>query len=75
MNPQAGWACFEGLHVSALLMPLVWPSQEVKKEIDAAVDKAKNSPIPKDEALWKNIYKDTLGGKMKGLDSSSNIQL
>ena len=49
--------------------------QDVKKEIDAAVEKAKNSPIPPDDALWKNIYKDTLGGKMKGLDSSVKIKL
>lgn len=49
--------------------------QDVKKEIDAAVDKAKNSPIPPDDALWKNIYKDTLGSKMKGLDSAVKIQL
>lgn len=49
--------------------------KDVKKEIDAAVDKAKNSPIPPDDALWKNIYKDTLGSKMKGLDSAVKIQL
>jgi pyruvate dehydrogenase E1 component alpha subunit len=49
--------------------------QAVKKEVDDAVEKAKKGSIPPADALWKNIYLDTLGSKMKGLDSKTHIQL
>ena len=38
-----------------LLLPL--PVQEVKKEIDDAVEKAKASPVPPASELWNDIYK------------------
>ena len=43
--------------------------QTIKKEVDNAVATAKQSSIPDPSALWKTIYRDTLGSVMKGLDS------
>ena len=31
--------------------------QAIKKEVDTAVEEAKTGPLPKDEMLWKNIYR------------------
>jgi pyruvate dehydrogenase E1 component alpha subunit len=47
----------------------------VKKEVDDAVNQAKQDPIPSAEALWKNIYVDPVGCTIKGLDSKHHIQL
>lgn len=49
--------------------------QAVKKEVDDAVERAKKGTIPPSEMLWKNIYADPLGSVMRGLDSSTKIQL
>ena len=49
--------------------------QAIKKEVDSAVEEAKAGPLPKDDMLWKNIYKDTLGVHMRGRDSKTKIQL
>jgi pyruvate dehydrogenase E1 component alpha subunit len=48
----------------------------IKKEVDNAVAQAKQSAIPQPDALWHNIYRDTLGGlQVKGLDSSIKVKL
>lgn len=49
--------------------------QAVKKEVDDAVEKAKQGTIPPAENLWKHIYKAPLGSVMKGLESKTKIQL
>lgn len=49
--------------------------QAVKKEVDEAVEKAKQGTIPPAENLWKNIYVDPVGSTMRGLDSKTKIQL
>ena len=49
--------------------------QAVKKEVDEAVEKAKKGTIPKADMLWKNIYAETLGGVMRGMDSQTKIKL
>ena len=49
--------------------------QAIKKEVDSAVEEAKAGPVPKDDMLWKNIYKDTLGMHLRGRDSKTKIQL
>jgi TPP-dependent pyruvate/acetoin dehydrogenase alpha subunit len=50
--------------------------QTIKKEVDNAVAQAKQSEIPQPDALWHNIYRDTLGGmSVKGLDSSIKVKL
>ncbi len=50
-------------------------SQAIKKEVDEAVERAKQGTIPPAEMLWKNIYKAPLGSVMRGLDSQTKIQL
>lgn len=49
--------------------------QAVKKEIDQAVEQAKNAAAPPPEMLWTNIYKDTLGTDTRGVDSHTKIKL
>jgi pyruvate dehydrogenase E1 component alpha subunit len=51
------------------------PKQAVKKEVDEAVEKAKQGSIPPPEMLWQNIYAAPLGAKLRGLDSQTKIQL
>ena len=61
-----------------LTEPVFWPLpvQTIKKEVDNAVAEAKQSSIPQPDALWHNIYRDTLGGmSVKGLDSSIKVKL
>jgi len=43
--------------------------------VDEAVEKAKQGTIPHADQLWKNIYKETLGGVMRGMDSQTKITL
>ena len=50
-------------------------SQAVKKEVDEAVEKAKQGTIPAAEQLWKNIYHESLGAVMRGMDSQTKIKL
>ena len=61
-----------------MVEPASWslPVQTIKKEVDNAVAQAKQSGIPQPDALWHNIYRDTLGGlTVKGLDSSIKVKL
>ena len=47
----------------------------LKKEVDEAVEKAKQGSIPPPEMLWQNIYAAPLGAVLRGLDSQTKIQL
>lgn len=49
--------------------------QAVKKEVDDAVNTAKQDAIPPADALWQNIWKDPVGCSVKGLDSRTHIKL
>lgn len=49
--------------------------QTIKKEVDNAVAQAKQSEIPEPDALWHNIYRESLGMSVKGLDSSIKVKL
>ncbi|BDA45344.1 Pyruvate dehydrogenase E1 component subunit alpha-1, mitochondrial [Coccomyxa sp. Obi] len=49
--------------------------KSVKKEVDDAVEKAKQGTIPPADMLWKNIYSDPLGSVMRGMDSQTKIAL
>jgi len=49
--------------------------QSLKKDVDAAVEKAKLSPIPPTEQLYEHIYNDGLGMTIRGLDSQHKIKL
>ncbi len=49
--------------------------QAIKKEVDDAVEKAKQGTIPPADRLWKNIYSDPLGAVMRGMDSQTKISL
>ena len=50
-------------------------AQAVKKEVDEAVEKAKQGTIPAADQLWKNIYHESLGAVMRGMDSQTKIKL
>jgi hypothetical protein len=43
--------------------------------VDEAVEKAKQGTIPPAEQLWRNIYSETLGGVMRGMDSKTKVKL
>jgi hypothetical protein len=50
-------------------------AQAIKKEVDDAVERAKQGTIPSPDMLWKNIYADPLGSVMRGMDSQTKIEL
>ena len=43
--------------------------KEMRKIVDDAVEKAKKAPLPPDDFLHKNIYKDPLGSDARAIDS------
>ena len=49
--------------------------QAIKKEVDSAVEQAKQSSPPPPEMLWTNTYKDTLGVSTRGIDSRTKVEL
>lgn len=49
--------------------------KSIKREIDEAVDKAKADKYPPIEDLYTDVYVDALGAKVRGVDSSSRIEL
>ena len=49
--------------------------QAIKKEVDSAVEQAKQSSPPPPEMLWTNTYKDTLGVYTRGIDSRTKVKL
>ena len=44
--------------------------KEMRKIVDDAVERAKKSPLPPDDFLHKNIYKDTVGCDARAIDKN-----
>lgn len=69
------FGCYDSWQVRKGVSGSIMDSQAIKKEVDEAVERAKQGTIPPAEMLWKNIYKAPLGSVMRGLDSQTKIQL
>ena len=70
-------------HVRRLLLDnnLAEPSElkaiekAAKQEIDAAVEQAKADAVPSLDAIFENVYADSLGMEVRGVDSQTMIKL
>jgi hypothetical protein len=50
-------------------------AQDVKKEVDAAIEQAKKGSPPADDMLTRNIYRAPIGSTARGVQSGSRIKL
>lgn len=50
--------------------PALSSPQDVKKEVDSAIEKAKAADIPDLSTIWADVYADGLAMKLRGVDQS-----
>ena len=52
----------------ATLVCCAW--QDVKKQVDTAIEEVKAAPPPGLEMLWEHVYNTNTAGTLRGIDAS-----